>query len=111
MALAVGLGAIGTHLLQEKITPRQLEIFHTAVQYQMIHSIGLILVGLLIAHRPSWTLDIAAILMIVGIFFFSGFLYAYVATQYKVFAMIVPLGGVSFIAAWLAIAAAALGIK
>jgi uncharacterized membrane protein YgdD (TMEM256/DUF423 family) len=52
-ALAVGLGAIGAHALKSQLSPEQLATFHTAVQYQMYHAIGLVLVGLLTLHQRS----------------------------------------------------------
>ncbi len=111
-ALAVAAGAFGAHGLktlveQNKFSARDLETFHTAVQYQMIHALGLILIGLLAATRPSAMLAAAGWMMLAGIFLFSGFLYAYVATGNKLFAMIVPVGGVSFILAWVGVAIAA----
>jgi uncharacterized membrane protein YgdD (TMEM256/DUF423 family) len=112
-ALAVGLGAFGAHGLktlveQNRFSAKDLETFHTAVQYQMIHALGLILIGLLAATRPSIILDAAGWTMLMGIFVFSGFLYAYVATGTKLFAIFVPIGGVAFILAWLGVAVAAL---
>jgi uncharacterized membrane protein YgdD (TMEM256/DUF423 family) len=105
-ALAVGLGAFGAHGLKTILEPKDLETFHTAVHYQMIHALGLILIGLLGATRPSPLLDAAGWTMLGGILFFSGFLYAYVATGTRLFAMLVPIGGVAFIVAWLGVALA-----
>jgi uncharacterized membrane protein YgdD (TMEM256/DUF423 family) len=112
-ALAVGLGAFGAHGLktlveQNKFSAKDLETFHTAVQYQMLHALGLIVIGLLAATRSGFMLEAAGWTMLVGIVFFSGFLYAYLATGMKVFAMLVPIGGVAFIVAWLGVAIAAL---
>jgi uncharacterized membrane protein YgdD (TMEM256/DUF423 family) len=112
-ALAVGLGAFGAHGLktlveQNRFSPKDLETFHTAVQYQMIHALGLILIGLLATTRPSLVLSATGWTMLAGILIFSGFLYAYVATGTKLFAMLVPIGGVAFIAAWLGVAIAVL---
>ena len=115
-ALAVGLGAFGAHGLktlveQNKFTAENLETFHTAVQYQMTHALGLILIGLLAAARPSVLLEAAGWTMFVGILVFSGFLYAYVATGMKPFAMFVPIGGVAFIVAWLGVAVAVAAMR
>jgi uncharacterized membrane protein YgdD (TMEM256/DUF423 family) len=112
-ALAVGLGAFGAHGLkslveQQRFSAKDLETFQTAVQYQMIHALGLILIGLLAAARPGGLLDAAGWMMLVGILAFSGFLYAYVGTGVKFFAMLVPIGGVAFILAWLGVAIAAM---
>ncbi len=112
-ALAVGLGAFGAHGLkslveQNRFSAKDLETFQTAVQYQMIHALGLILIGLLAASRPSGMFAAAGWTMLGGTLVFSGFLYAYVATGAKPFAMFVPIGGVAFILAWLGVAIAAL---
>ena len=110
-ALGVGLGAFAAHGLQRlveqnRFSAKDLETFRTAVQYQMIHALGLVLIGLLSHVRPSALLTAAGWTMFVGILLFSGFLYAYVGTGVKLFAMPVPIGGVAFILAWLAVAAA-----
>ena len=108
-----GPGSVRAHGLktlveQNKFSAKDLETFHTAVQYQMTHALGLILVGLLAMARPSGILEAAGWTMFAGILIFSGFLYAYVATGTKFFAMLVPIGGVAFIVAWLGVAMAVL---
>jgi uncharacterized membrane protein YgdD (TMEM256/DUF423 family) len=108
-ALGVALGAVGAHVLKPHLTPPQLETFHTAVQYQMYHAIGLALVGLLRAHCRSRLLDLAAWAMLAGIVLFSGFLYAWVATGERFFVYPVPFGGLAFIAGWGLAALGALG--
>ena len=108
-ALAVGLGAIGAHALKTQLTPEQLETFQTAVHYQMIHAIGLVLVGLLSLYQRSRLFDVAGWAMLVGIILFSGFIFAWLATGRKFFIYPVPVGGVSFIIGWLALAIGALG--
>jgi len=110
-ALAVGLGAIGTHALKTQPTPEQLETFHTAVHYQMIHAIGLVLVGLLSLYKQSRLFDVAGWAMLAGIILFSGFLFAWLATGQKFFVYPVPVGGIAFIIGWLALALGALGIR
>lgn len=110
-AVAVALGAIGAHAIKAHLAPEQLETFHTAVHYQMLHAIGLILVGLVSLHRQSRFLDLSGWMMLAGIVLFSGFLYLWLATGRRSFVYPVPVGGVAFIAAWLLMAAGALGVK
>ena len=76
-ALPVGLGAIGAHALKTQLAPEQLETYHTAVHYQMIHAIGLVLVGLLSLYQRSRPFDFAGWAMLVGIILFSGSLFAW----------------------------------
>ena len=109
-ALAMGLGAIGAHALKSLLSPEQLATFHTAVQYQMYHALGLILVGLLGLYQRSRWFDAAGWTMLVGILLFSGFLYAWLATGRRFFVYPVPVGGVAFIVGWLLTAVGALGL-
>ena len=41
-AIAVGLGAFGAHGLAERLDTRQLEVWRTAVHYQMFHAVALL---------------------------------------------------------------------
>ncbi len=109
-ALAVGLGALGAHALKSQLSTEQLATYHTAVQYQMYHAIGLVLVGLLgLYHRSRW-FDAAGWAMLVGIILFSGLLYAWLATGRRFFVYPVPVGGVAFIIGWLLMATGAWGL-
>ncbi len=110
-ALAVGLGAIGAHALKSQLTAEQLATYHTAVQYQMYHAIGLVLVGLLGLYRQSRWFDNAGWAMLVGIILFSGLLYAWLATGRRYFVYPVPVGGVAFIVGWVLMAIGALGLR
>jgi len=108
-ALAVGLGAIGAHALKTQLSSEQLATYHTAVQYQMYHAIGLVLIGLLSFHRQSRFVDAAGWSMLVGIILFSGLLYAWLGTGQRILAHLVPVGGVAFIIGWVLMAIGALG--
>lgn len=67
-ALAVTLGAFGAHGLRGKIEPRLMETFQTAVEYQMIHSVALLMVALMISHfGRTLALDISIYAFIGGI--------------------------------------------
>ena len=102
--LGVGLGAVGAHVLKTQLTPQQLETFHTAVHYQVIHAIGLILVGLLGLHHRGYLFDAAGWAMLLGIVLFSGCLHVWLATGSRFFVHLVPVGGVAFVVGWLALA-------
>ncbi len=109
-AVAVALGAIGAHALKGQLTPQQLETFHTAVHYQMIHSIGLVLVGVLSLYGPNRLVTAAGWSMLLGIILFSGFLFCWVATGRRLFVHPVPVGGVAFIVGWVLLAIGAFGV-
>ena len=103
--LAVITGAFGAHGLEKMLTADQLETYEVAVRYQMYHALALVLVGLL-ATRPSRLLSLAGSMFVLGILLFSGLLYALVFTGLTRLGMIVPLGGLAFIAGWFLLAAA-----
>jgi uncharacterized membrane protein YgdD (TMEM256/DUF423 family) len=99
--LAVILGAFGAHALEELLTSNgRLDTYETAVKYQMYHSLGLILIGILYEKWPQKILKSASIAFIVGILFFSGSLYLLCFTGVNKLGMITPLGGVAFIIGW-----------
>lgn len=106
--LGVALGAFGAHALKDKFTtPRFAAIWETAVQYQMYHAIGLLILGILssdILLGTSSMLSWAGYLMFAGIIFFSGSLYILAVTGVKKLGAITPIGGVLFIVAWVLVA-------
>jgi uncharacterized membrane protein YgdD (TMEM256/DUF423 family) len=108
--LGVALGAFGAHGLKNLVEPRLLEVFNTAVHYQLIHALALLTLALWMRLEPTQdiplrnTLNRAAWSWLIGIVLFSGSLYAYVLTYtlagVRFFAFITPLGGVFFILGW-----------
>ena len=104
MALAVLLGAFGAHALKSSLTSQMLAIYHTGVEYQFYHSLGLLLIGLTGYHVQSGWLSRAGILLIAGIVLFSGSLYLISLTGVKGIGMITPIGGLSFVAGWICLA-------
>jgi len=101
---AVAFGAFGAHALKESLTAYSLGIYHTAVNYQMWHAIGLIIIGIVYQLKPSSLLRKAAWFMLAGIITFSGSLYALSLSGIKVLGAITPIGGVCFLIAWLLLA-------
>ena len=80
-------------------------VYHTAVQYHFWHALGLLAVGILLAQKPdSGALAVGAWLLAAGIVLFSGSLYALALTGVRAIGAITPVGGVVFLAAWLAVA-------
>lgn len=105
--LSVALGAFGAHGLKGRVEGRLMETFQTAVEYQMSHSLALLLVSvLLIQWGRMPALDIAVYAFMAGILLFSGSLYGLVLTDLKWLGPVTPIGGLCFIAGWVALAAA-----
>jgi uncharacterized membrane protein YgdD (TMEM256/DUF423 family) len=119
-AIAVGLGAMGAHVLRERLLPQwypdperaaaMLLTWETGIRYQMFAAIGVVLIGVWASaadRRPMF----APGLLLLGMLLFSGMLYGWVLTELKALVMIVPLGGLAMIAGWLVFAWQALGVK
>jgi uncharacterized membrane protein YgdD (TMEM256/DUF423 family) len=106
-ALAVACGAFGAHALKTRVAPEDLLIWQTAVNYQMWHSLALLLVGVLAKiSMPSSALILSARSFLIGIIIFSGSLYLLVLTNTRWLGAITPIGGVAFIVGWLLFAKA-----
>lgn len=107
--LAVALGAFAAHGLKSSLTAEMLNVFETGVRYHMYHAIGLFLLALASTRLGSHitTMRWAARFMHIGIFLFSGSLYALSLSDVKWLGAITPLGGLAFIISW-ALAAYAL---
>lgn len=103
--ISVALGAFAAHGLKNTLGEYQLAIWQTAVDYQMFHSLALILIGLL-ANSFSIKLNKPGYLMLLGILLFSGSLYALSLSGISKLGMITPLGGSCFLLAWLWLAVA-----
>lgn len=110
--LSVMLGAFAAHGLQNSIDAKTLAVFHTGVEYQFYHSFALLITGIIIHLFPATRLlKIAGIAFLMGIIIFSGSLYLYVFTANKIFGMITPIGGLSFIAGWICLSTAFITMK
>src|SRR5690554_1167446 len=98
---AVMAGAFGAHGLRNIASERSLEVFQTAVTYQMYHAIALVLVALLSGFGLSRRrLSLAAGFFSLGILLFSGSLYTLVLTDIRWVGPITPLGGICFMIGW-----------
>ncbi|VBB81554.1 Putative protein of unknown function [Podospora comata] len=97
-ATAVGFGAFGAHGLKKRIAdPAKLASWGTAAQYQLIHSVAL----LMASGNP-----VAASLFTAGMTMFSGSIYALTLNpeKFKFLGPATPIGGVCLIAGWLVLA-------
>ena len=98
-ALSIVIGAFGAHAL-ENIIADKIDIFKTAVQYQIFHALALILVGI-ISKSFLINLDVIAYIFICGIILFSGSLYLISIYKISVLGIITPIGGTLYIVGWL----------
>lgn len=109
--LAVALGAFGAHALRKRLSPENLAVFQTGVQYQMIHTLAILAVALLQFWASSNLLMmLAGWLFVIGIILFSGSLYLLAVTKNRAFGPITPLGGLAFLAGWVCLILASFSV-
>ncbi|RYE24442.1 MAG: DUF423 domain-containing protein [Sphingobacteriaceae bacterium] len=105
-ALAVITGAFGAHALKSKLEQNQLEVWHTAVQYQFYHVLALLFLSTLNPLNNN-LLEWSYYLFSFGIVLFSGSLYLLSTREIlgwswlRFMGPITPLGGLFFIAGWI----------
>ncbi len=106
LALAVGVGAFGAHLLQGTLDAYSMNIWERAVMYHFFHALGLLAIPVLVRtdlvspRTGNWVCR----LLVAGIVLFCGSLYTLALTGVRNLGAITPLGGVCFIAAWVVLA-------
>lgn len=105
-AIAVILGAFGAHALKAILTAESMQSFQTAVQYQMLHGMAILIVGLIRERASHKLLAPVSQLFSVGILLFSGSIYALAYLKYQsidfppIIALLTPIGGVCMIIGW-----------
>jgi len=111
-ALAVIFGAFGAHALKAVLSPRELEVWHTAVQYHFYHVFALLFLSTINRFKNrliSWTYY----LFTAGILLFSGSLYLISCREVLhmpglvALGPVTPIGGLLFILGWILLAFAA----
>jgi uncharacterized membrane protein YgdD (TMEM256/DUF423 family) len=97
--LAVALGAFGAHGLKDLLAQNATAaIWEKAVFYHFIHTVMLFI----LAERKTLPV-VAWWSFLAGIVIFSGSLYVLAATNVRWLGAITPLGGLGFMAGWLAL--------
>lgn len=103
--LYVALGAFGAHGLEGHLDVKSMATYQTALRYMVIHSLGLIVVNGL-SRNDNDSIKAYNWLVVGGLLLFSCSLLIHackdlLGIEINVFAMLAPVGGLSFIAAWL----------
>ena len=103
---AVAIGAFGAHGLKERLSADLLAIFEVGVRYHAYHALALLALAAF-GHRLGRAGTVAAWCFFVGILVFGGSLYALALTGHRWLGAVTPIGGVCFLAGWLALGVAA----
>jgi len=101
--IAVAVGAFGAHGLKDVIDLQAMQLWKTAVDYQMHHALGIIALGLsavVIPEGQHSAVRRSAVALLVGIGLFSGSLYALALGAPRVLGIITPIGGLALVVGW-----------
>jgi len=105
MALGVILGAFGAHALKARLTPEDLAIWQTGVQYHLLHGVALVGIAALWPMLDGGGTSVWGVrLIMAGVIIFSTSLYLLVLTGPRWLGAITPIGGVLMISGWLLLA-------
>lgn len=106
---SVAGGAFGAHALRDHLAPDLMQTFETGTRYAMLHAVALLVAGLL-ADRPGVStraLRVAGTAFSLGVLVFTGSLWTLAITGVRWLGAITPLGGLCFLAGWVALALSA----
>lgn len=99
--VGVILGAFGAHAMRARLSPELLDVWQTAVQYQLWHVLAVLAIAALGAQLPGTRLlAVAGWTMVAGVVVFSGSLYLLAATGMRGVGAVTPVGGALLVAGW-----------
>jgi uncharacterized membrane protein YgdD (TMEM256/DUF423 family) len=102
--VGVAAGAFGTHTLRFMLAPPMLNAFETAVRYQLVHAVALVVVALVLERFGSTAFSAAGALFLAGCVLFCGSLYALALSGVRAWGIVTPFGGACFLAGWACLA-------
>jgi uncharacterized membrane protein YgdD (TMEM256/DUF423 family) len=98
---SVVLGAVSAHALEGRLGAADLQVLDTAVRYQGLHALAVLVTGTLCALRGNAWLHAAGWLFLAGILVFSGSLYLKLLAGIPSAGAVTPVGGATWMAGWL----------
>ena len=106
--LGVALGAFGAHALRPMLEAGgRLAAWQTAVEYQLIHAVAMLALGLQLRQTPdgrtSRRLRRAGDLFALGVLLFSGSIYLLALGAPRWIGPVTPVGGLCLLAGWAAL--------
>ncbi|WP_048750313.1 DUF423 domain-containing protein [Aggregatibacter segnis] len=106
--LCVMIGAFAAHGLSKVLEPKELAWIETGVKYQIFHTLAILGIGIAQLCRESLLANkmanVAAGSWALGVFLFSGSLYALALGAGKFLVWVTPIGGTLFLIGWLCLA-------
>lgn len=104
--LAVALGAFGAHGLEDRLTADLMDVYQTGVRYHLVHALALFAAAWALERGGGRPARLAGWGFGLGTLVFSGSLYLLAITGARWLGAVTPLGGLLFLAGWVALAVA-----
>lgn len=98
--IGVAAGAFGAHGLRPILSEKMMTVFETAVRYQLVHALAMLIAGLSAQVFGSQVFMKAGWSFFIGTLIFSGSLYTMVLTDIRTLGMLTPIGGLGFLIGW-----------
>lgn len=109
--VAVAGGAFGAHGLKSMVDAQALGWWETGARYALGHVPALLAVAWLADRAPGRAVTVAGVGFGLGVLVFTGSLWTMTLTGVRWLGAITPIGGVSLLVGWAAIAVAAGGLR
>lgn len=100
--MGVAAGAFAAHALRGALRPELLEAFETGARYQLVHALALVVVALVL-DRGGRAFVVAGWCFLAGQVLFGGSLYVLALTGARAWGAVTPLGGLGYMAGWIAL--------
>ena len=104
--LSVAGGAFGAHALKARLSTEMMEVFTTGTRYLMLHAVALLAVGLLAERLGGTSLTVAGWAFTIGTLIFTGSLWLLAGTGTRWLGAVTPIGGLTLLVGWAALAVA-----
>ena len=101
--VAVAVGSFAAHGLEGRVSAEAQGWIATGLDYQMAHALALLAVAWLAGHGGGWPVAAAGWAFLAGCVLFSGTLYVMALTGAAGLGIVVPVGGLAFLAGWAAL--------
>jgi len=111
MAITILMGAMGAHALKTVLSTSQLDSYETALRYQLVHLLALLLTGLMTFQYKKISFKWVFRFFTCGILCFSGSIYMIIYLQHQAISiprglfLLTPLGGLCLTIGWITLAA------
>lgn len=113
--IGIIIGAFAAHGLKPLLTAENMLTFETGVKYQMYSALFLLVLGCL-SEVSGKVKKICFYLTVIGILFFSGSIFLLATNSlssfdFRVIALITPIGGTLLISAWIVLLISVIKLK